>query len=142
MTTPEANPTSDPALLEVPATGAEAPHLELVMAGERLTELGKRGQVRRGSGRVIGTGVNDLENHRGFPYFRDRILSVTTPRHYNYDCYHEILDYLTPADVYFGRGQAILERRERIKRKTIEMRRRLHRKMAARYLTKMDQMLS
>jgi len=33
---------------------------------------------------------------------------------------------VTPADVYFGRGQAILERREKIKRKTIEQRRRLH----------------
>src|SRR5262249_46577981 len=42
--------------------------------------------------------------------------------YYN-DCrYHESLDNPTPADVYFGRGQAILERRE----KTIEQRRRLH----------------
>lgn len=29
------------------------------------------------------------------------------------------LDNLTPADVYFGRGQAILEERNRIKRQTI-----------------------
>src|SRR5262249_38790080 len=36
------------------------------------------------------------------------------------------MDNLTPADVYFGRGQAILEWREKIKRKTIEQRRRLH----------------
>ena len=32
-----------------------------------------------------------------------------------------------PTDVYFGRGQAILKRRDKIKRKTIEQRRRLHR---------------
>ena len=38
----------------------------------------------------------------------------------------EPLDNLTPADVYFGRGESILERREKIKRKTIEQRRRLH----------------
>jgi len=31
--------------------------------------------------------------------------------------YHESLSNLTPADVYFGRGQAILLKRERIKRK-------------------------
>src|SRR5512133_3582951 len=47
-------------------------------------------------------------------------------RYYNNCRYHESLDNLTPADVYFGRGQAILERREKIKRKTIEQRRRLH----------------
>jgi len=41
------------------------------------------------------------------------------------------LDNLTPADVYFGRGQAILERREKIKRKTIEQRRRLHQQAIA-----------
>jgi hypothetical protein len=46
--------------------------------------------------------------------------------YYNNCRYHESLDNLTPADVYFGRGQAILERREKIKRKTIEQRRRLH----------------
>src|SRR2546430_16550201 len=40
--------------------------------------------------------------------------------------YHESLDNLTPADVYFGPGQAILKRREKIKRKTIEQRPRPH----------------
>src|SRR5262249_62244967 len=51
---------------------------------------------------------------------------------YSNNCrYHESLDNLTPADVYFGRGQAILERREKIKRKTIEQRRRLHQQAIA-----------
>jgi hypothetical protein len=44
---------------------------------------------------------------------------------------HESLDNLTPADVYFGRGQAILKWREKIKRKTIEQRRRLHQQAIA-----------
>ena len=43
--------------------------------------------------------------------------------HYNHQRYHESINNLTPADVYFGRGQAILEQRKRIKRKTIEARR-------------------
>ena len=43
----------------------------------------------------------------------------------------ESLDNLTPDDVYIGRGQTILLRRERIKRKTIELRRLHHRKAAA-----------
>src|SRR6266511_2050652 len=51
--------------------------------------------------------------------------------YYNNCRYHESLDNLTPADVYFGRGQAILERREKIKRKTIEQRRRLHQQQIA-----------
>jgi putative transposase len=42
---------------------------------------------------------------------------------HNNNRYHESLKNLTPADVYFGRRQAILEQRERIKEKTIELRR-------------------
>ena len=45
--------------------------------------------------------------------------------------HHESLDNLTSADVYFGRGQAILKRREKIKRKIIEQRRRLHQQAIA-----------
>ena len=51
--------------------------------------------------------------------------------HYNHRRYHESLDNLTPADVYFGRGQNILELRKEIKRRTIEQRRRNHFKAAA-----------
>ena len=51
--------------------------------------------------------------------------------HYNHRRYHESINNLTPADVYFGRGQTILLQRERIKRKTIESRRLHHRKSAA-----------
>jgi transposase InsO family protein len=50
---------------------------------------------------------------------------------YNYLRYHESLGNLTPADVYFGRGQTILIEREKIKRQTIENRRLLHRRQAA-----------
>ena len=51
--------------------------------------------------------------------------------HYNHHRYHESINNLTPADVYFGRGQAILQQRQRIKRGTIERRRLQHRKFAA-----------
>ena len=51
--------------------------------------------------------------------------------HYNHQRYHESLSNLTPADVYFGRGQTILLQRERIKRKTFEQRRLQHCKAAA-----------
>jgi hypothetical protein len=44
--------------------------------------------------------------------------------YYNTERYHESLDNLTPADVYTGRGQTVLDRRGRIKQKTIAERRR------------------
>ena len=51
--------------------------------------------------------------------------------HYNHRRYHESLSNLTPADVYFGRGENILIQRERIKRNTINQRRLQHSKQAA-----------
>ena len=51
--------------------------------------------------------------------------------HYNHRHCHESLRNLTPADVYFGRGQTILLDRERIKRQTIQQRRLIHQQLAA-----------
>ena len=51
--------------------------------------------------------------------------------YYNHMRYHESIANLTPADVYFGRGQTILLERERIKRQTIQSRRLNHRNIAA-----------
>ena len=46
--------------------------------------------------------------------------------YYNHQRYHESLNNLTPADVYYGRGQEILDRREQIKLNTLAMRRKMH----------------
>ena len=43
--------------------------------------------------------------------------------YYNHERYHESLDNLTPADVYYGRGQEILDQRETVKLNTLAMRR-------------------
>jgi putative transposase len=51
--------------------------------------------------------------------------------HYNHRRYHESIDNLPPADVYFGRGPTILAERQRIKRQTIADRRLRHRLQAA-----------
>jgi len=51
--------------------------------------------------------------------------------HYNHRRYHESLDNVTPADAYFGRADAIIKQRERIKRQTIKHRRLQHHKIAA-----------
>jgi transposase InsO family protein len=49
----------------------------------------------------------------------------------NHRRYHESLNNLTPADVYFGRAQTILLERERIKRKTVQHRCLMHHENAA-----------
>lgn len=49
----------------------------------------------------------------------------------NHHRYHESLNNVTPADVYFGRDKSILEKRRRVKIKTIKQRRLQHRKMVA-----------
>lgn len=51
--------------------------------------------------------------------------------HYNHLRYHESIGNLTPADVYFGRGQTILLKRERTKSDAIKTRRLHHRGGAA-----------
>lgn len=51
--------------------------------------------------------------------------------HFNDQRDHESLSNVTPSDVYFGRDKAILQQRERIKRKTFEARRLHHSTHAA-----------
>ncbi len=50
---------------------------------------------------------------------------------YNHRRYHESLGNLTPADVYFGRDRAIIDRRRKIKNLTIRKRRLAHQRQAA-----------
>ena len=51
--------------------------------------------------------------------------------YYNNQRYHESLNNVTPADVYFGRDKATLCERERIKKQTIRQRRLQHQKQVA-----------
>jgi len=70
-----------------------------------------------------------LENHHLPGELAARVGAFI--EHYNHRRAHESLENLTPADVYFGRGQAILLERERIKRQTILQRRLLHQQQPA-----------
>ena len=62
----------------------------------------------------------DLENHIG-----------AFIEHYNHQRCHESLGNVTPADAYFGRATAIIERRKPIKELTIKNRRLNHQRQAA-----------
>ena len=46
--------------------------------------------------------------------------------YYNNERYHEALDNVTPADMYYGRAEEVRAKRERIKRRTMRLRRRLY----------------
>lgn len=46
--------------------------------------------------------------------------------HYNARRYHESLNNLTPEDVWCGRGHSILERRRKIKKSTLQLRKQLY----------------
>ena len=62
-----------------------------------------------------------LENHY-FPWQLETAIAAFV-EHYNTQRYHEALNNLTPADVYFGRAQQILTRRDTIKEQTLALRR-------------------
>ena len=51
--------------------------------------------------------------------------------YYNNQRYHESLNNVTPADVYFGRAKDILGERKTIKKQTIKYRRLQHQRQAA-----------
>ena len=46
--------------------------------------------------------------------------------YYNHGRYHESPDNLTPADVFYGRRQQILNKRDNIKLKTLALRKQMH----------------
>lgn len=65
-----------------------------------------------------------LDNHYFPGELEDEIRRFID--YYNHERYHESLSNLTPADVFYGRGQEILERRRQIKRNTLAMRRQMY----------------
>ncbi len=80
------------------------------------------GQIRRASGHYDGKIL--LENY----YLPGKLESAISRfvGYYNHERYHESLDNLTPADLYYGRGEMVLSMRQKIKRRTLEQRRQLH----------------
>ena len=60
-------------------------------------------------------------DHDYFPWQLEAALR-TFVAYYNNERYHESLDNVTPADVYFGRQQTVLSARQRIKQHTMQKR--------------------
>jgi len=66
--------------------------------------------------------------HYYFPWDLERAIGQFV-EHYNNHRYHESLNNVTPADVFFGRNHEILARRNRIKQQTMLQRRRENKKL-------------
>ncbi|MBN8635127.1 MAG: transposase [Anaerolineae bacterium] len=62
-----------------------------------------------------------LENHN-FPWQLEHAIGAFV-EDYNQRRYHEALDNLTPADVYFGRAKTIVSQRHEVKQRTLQQRR-------------------
>jgi putative transposase len=73
--------------------------------------------------------VVKLENY----FFPDQLRAALDSfvHYYNNERYHESLENMTPADVYFGRTQQIKSYRHHIKMKTLKERRKINRKLTA-----------
>jgi len=71
--------------------------------------------------------IIELDNYWLPDELRDQIEAFVD--YYNNRRYHEALNNVTPADVYFGRAQLILDKRERTRRRTMKQRRSHYRNM-------------
>ena len=69
-----------------------------------------------------------LLEHYYSPSELEKQISVFV-NYYNYDRYHEAVENVTPADMYYGRAHEVLERRKQIKQKTMLLRRKQNRSL-------------
>jgi putative transposase len=101
-----------------------------LLPGRRLLAIAERAQTQGKIDRWHQTLKNRilLEN-----YFLESELQAAIAAfidHDNTHRFHESIGNLTPADVYFGRGETILAERRRIKLQTIQNRRFNHQRQA------------
>ena len=68
-----------------------------------------------------------------FPWDLEQAIAAFVD-YYNNQRYHEALDNLSPADVYFGRAEEVKARRAEIKKKTLQERRNINLQMASHFV--------
>jgi putative transposase len=73
--------------------------------------------------------VVKLQNYY-YPWELEQAIEAFV-EYYNHERYHEALNNLTPADVYSGRSEEVLSRREIIKQQTLQHRRQFNLQMAS-----------
>ena len=100
--------------IEVDAVGHES---AVVNAGSLATAQGKIERYHRSLKNVVKL------DHYYSPWELERAVARFV-EDYNHRRYHESLQNVTPGDVYFGRQATIVTRRERIKRRTLQRRKR------------------
>ena len=71
--------------------------------------------------------MKNIVNLQNFYFPTQLEIEIATfVKYYNHQRYHESLDNLTPADVYFGRAKEVLTKRDQIKKQTLQQRRLLN----------------
>ena len=90
----------------------------------KLLEAKLKRERQRLERRLARLGANGSAEHNGSKAARRPYPKVI--QKYQNVRYHESINNLTPADVYFGRAETIVAERERIKRATISNRRLQH----------------
>ncbi len=71
---------------------------------------------------IISSRKNVMKlEHYYFPWELEHAITEWV-EHYNYERYHESLDNVTPADVYEGRRNDILDHRAQVKSRTLNQR--------------------
>ena len=118
---------TSPAVTRIGAANSVYSLPRLAARGDGPTRGGRRAaprQLRRTAAKYSRIGASVRCRHPA----ADRRLRRALRNHVRY---HESLNNLTPADVYFGRAETILAERERIKRATIANRRLQHQPQAA-----------
>jgi hypothetical protein len=67
--------------------------------------------------------------HYYFPWELGQAIAEWV-HYYNHDRYHESLQNVTPADVFYGKEKEVLKKRNRLKEKTMALRRQNYLQMA------------
>jgi transposase InsO family protein len=89
---------------------------------DEIGELRKENnQLKQVLADTVLKNVVKLEHYYS-PWELERAIEAFV-QYYNQDRYHESLDNVTPADMYFGRYHEIINQRAQIKQQTLQLRR-------------------